>query len=297
MLITHEFPLQFYKNGFAKKTTDYDYCLAHRYISNKEYREYMKDQVIKGRVVYLDNSLYELGKAWDSEEYAKVIKDLEPRFYMLPDVFDNPEENIKSQISFYEKHLVEGYRSCVIIIPHSNTLSGLMESINKLKEGIKSYDMIAIPFADYSFENKNKDKEYFTEEDISYAPLRMAYNRKLFLEKYHKELKNDRIHLLGCKSIAEFDLWSNSFNKNNIVSLDTSHPVAMTLENKYLTYNKGTFRDNGKLYPNHCYKSNYLIDKHFEDSFEDSFENTIEKALKKNIEYFQTQVRNWSLSK
>lgn len=47
MLITHEFPLQFYLDGTAESSTDYDYCLAHRYLNNENYRSFMKRQVTK----------------------------------------------------------------------------------------------------------------------------------------------------------------------------------------------------------------------------------------------------------
>ena len=302
MIITHEFPLQFYLNGFAESLTDYDYCLAHRYLNNEKYRDYMKNQVSKGRIVYLDNSLYELGKAWNSEEYVDIIKDLNPTYYMLPDMFKNLEKNIESQVNFYKKY--SNLNSKPIIIPHANSLNNpndnLMLSINKLRDGTNPCAMIALPFADYSFENPDNMEGYFTEEDIPYIPLRQAYNRKLFLEYHHNELSNNSIHLLGCKSLAEFDLWSNDFNKSNIFSLDTSHPVAMTLEDKGLVYSKGLFtpsigkdykrEDVCRIYSMHQYKSPYLIDDHFEESFN----KYIYEPLKKNIEYFQNCVRTWS---
>lgn len=301
MLITHEFPLQFYLDGTAERLTDYDYCLAHRYLSNEEYRSYMKNQVSIGRIVYLDNSLYELGKAWNVEEYVDIIKDLNPSYYMLPDMFRDFEGNIESQVRFYNKYF--DLNSKPIVIPHANSLSNpadnLMLSIHRLRKSINPYVMIAIPFADYSFENPDNSKGYFTEEDIPYIPLRQAYNRKLFLEYHCEELLCNQIHLLGCKSLAEFDLWSNDFNKKNIVSLDTSHPVAMSLEDKGLTYNKGLFtpsigkdykrEDTCRIYSMHQYKSPYLIDTHFEDSFG----RAIYEPLKKNVEYFQNYVRIW----
>lgn len=305
MLITHEFPLQFYLDGTAEKLTDYDYCLAHRYLSNEKYRSYMKEQVSKGRKVYLDNSLYELGKAWDDEEYVSIIKDLQPFCYMLPDMFRNFEGNILSQVEFYKRHpeLSSFFNSIPVIIPHANSLKNpddnLIRSINILRDEIKTKVMIAIPFADYSFENPDNSEDYFTEEDIPYIPLRQAYNRKLFLDYHSKELSCNQIHLLGCKSLAEFDLWSNDFNKGSIFSLDTSHPVAMTLEDRELVYNKGLFtpsigkdykKENSlRKYPMHQYKSPYLIDAHFEDSFDKS----IYSPLKKNIEHFQNHVRKW----
>lgn len=303
MLITHEFPLQFYLDGTAESSTGYDYCLAHRYLNNENYRSFMKRQVTKGRIVYLDNSLYELGKAWNSEEYKDVIKDLNPTYYMLPDMFKNFEGNIKSQFTFYHKYGTT-LNSKPIIIPHANSLSNpddnLLLSISRLRECVPEGTMIAIPFADHSFENPDNSEDYFTRRDIPYIPLRQALNRKMFLSRHRFELANDKLHLLGCKSLAEFDIWDSDFDKNNIVSLDTSHPVAMTLEDENHTYSEGLFTpvigkdymedEVSRKYPMHQYKSPYLIDAHFEDYFNDD----IYEPLKKNIEYFQSYAKKWA---
>lgn len=302
--ITHEFPLQFYLDGFAEKVTSYDYCLVHRYIANKEYREYMKKQVKKGRVVYLDNSLYELGSSWDSEDYAKVIQELKPTYYMLPDVFDDFLENIKSQILFYGKYKSYFSDSTPIIIPHANTLEeghSLLESIRRLTESLPSCwgegTMIALPFGDYSFLNKNFEAGYANEFYTSYTPHLQSLNRGIFLKKHWEELKYFKIHLLGCKGLGEFtaDLQENEHDKSNVISLDTSLPVAFTLENPQRRYNNGEFvvpdpfSFNGVRMPYLYYKSSYLIDKHFEDKFSDSLYDD----LLENINYFQNEVNRW----
>lgn len=286
--ITHEFPLCYYLNGDAERLTDYDYCLIHRYLDHPEYRKYMKDAVAKGRIVYLDNSLYELGSAWSCEDYAKVIEELNPTYYMLPDVFDDDADNINSQLDFLKRYPY--LKSIPIGIPHASTIYRLGEVTSLFDERLPREALIAIPFGDHSFKNKYREVGYFNSRDIPYEPLRMAQNRKLFLSVMAYELRNRKIHLLGCKSLAEFDSWGSEFNKSNIVSLDTSHPVAFSLEGNHSSYESGFFIPDEKTeikMPVHFYKPGYLIDKHFDTS---SYIN-----VDSNVKYFQNYVKEWSL--
>ena len=147
--------------------------------------------------------------------------------------------------------------------------------------------MIAIPFGDNSFKNTNAEVGYFNEEDVPYEPLRMALNRKMFLKTYATVLKDRKIHLLGCKSLAEFDAWNSNFDKSNIVSLDTSHPVAMSLEGPCNTYRWGFFNpEKGIKMAMHFYKPSFLIDKNFETTY-------INVDLDDNVKYFQNYVKEW----
>lgn len=283
--ITHEFPLHYYLDGTAERLTDYDYCLVHRYLDTPEYADYMKNAVKKGRIVYLDNSLYELGSAWKQEDYANVIRELNPTYYMLPDVFTGGNENKKSQYDFLAKY--KDLPSIPIAIPHSTSLVSLGIQLNEFCRDLPAEAIIAIPFGDNSFKNRKDETGYFNSKDIPYEPLRMALNRKMFLKTYRETLKDRKIHLLGCKSLAEFDSWNSNFDKSNIVSLDTSHPVALTLEGPCNTYKWGFFNpEKGIKMAMHFYKPIFLIDKHFKINYNID--------VTENVEYFQNYVKNWS---
>ena len=39
-----------------------------------------------GREVLLDNSIFELGEAFDSDKFAKYVEELKPSYYIVPDV-------------------------------------------------------------------------------------------------------------------------------------------------------------------------------------------------------------------
>ena len=66
---------------------DYDYCLPHLLDIDEEYKQYFIDARDKGRYVIMDNSLHELGKAYNSQRLLHWIGELEPNEFIVPDVW------------------------------------------------------------------------------------------------------------------------------------------------------------------------------------------------------------------
>lgn len=286
MIISHEFPLQYYLNGIAEKYTDYDYCLVHRYIECKEYRDYFLQAKEKGRMIILDNGLYEMGSSFSGEEYAKVIKELKPDYYLLPDVLDNYEENIKKQKAFYAKyHKLESVPMATI---QGSSISEMIDSFRVFDEYFPSEVVISFPNKSNGWANEVfPDSRYITKDIISYRPLREIMNRKKFIKDNYDELSFRSIHLLGCMSIAAYDDWGEDFNKDFIISNDTSLPVALGLEENMFENGFENPIENGSL-DSHLYKPKYLIDKHFYDKTE-GFENYIIN----NIKFYRKRAEEW----
>ena len=291
--ISHEFPKKYYLNGFAEQFTDYDYILVHRYLEDEEYRNYAKNTVKKGRTVYLDNSLAETGfnQKFTGEDYANAIKDLQPTYYILPDIFNKYYENIDSQLNFYNKYGKDLLPSKPIIPCHGTSPSEIMNSFKTMMFEFPEDVMFALPYASAAWENKERDRWFLTEDNIKYVPLRQAWNRKKFIRLYNKELSQRKWHLLGCKSIAEFDKWGCTYNKDFIVSVDTSLPVALSFENKTFTGTDLNRVDSDLIcLDTHFYKPDYKIDSHFNDTEFEGEENLIP-----NIIHFRNNVSTWSL--
>lgn len=298
--ISHEFPLEFYKNDFAKYNTDFDYCLIHRYLESEDYRNYFKKSVAEGRTVYIDNGLFELSEALGGIDFVNVINDLKPSFYVVPDVFDDYNGNLKSMTKFLNTYKPN---SNPIVVAHGKTPSEIIDAVRfigaelelRKAKGEFTDFIIALPFASSGFSNdfnpmsdgRIADPNFYNPDNIQYKSLRQALNRKKFVKLYKDILSKYKIHLLGCKSVAEFDSWDN-FDKEFIYSLDTSIPVAMSLEGKDFS-GTTTIRDPYVVsLDNHYYKPEYLIDKHFYDgNFQD------EDLILNNIYYFQNRVRKW----
>lgn len=273
--VSHEFPLKYYLNGFASRYTDYDYILAHRYLSDEDYKNYALSQR-KVRPTFLDNSLYELREALTGDLYASIIEELKPNYYFLPDVFDSYIENIENQVSFYRNYSYRFNQARPVAICHGKTPEDILNSFKEMDSILPDLEHAPIYFAipmgssAWSIDEGNP----FTSNMIPNESLRRALNRKMFIKNNCETLSRRKIHLLGCKSLKELDCWGNDFDKSFIVSIDTSLPVTMSFEGKSLEGNEH-------------YKPDYLIDKHFSDT---EFDET---NLINNIEYFRRCLRKW----
>lgn len=288
--ISHEFPNYFYQNGYAKDHTDYDYCLVHRYVENSDYRNYMKDARKHNREIIIDNSVYELKNAFSGDTYAKEIEDLQPTYYLLPDVFNDLYRNIESQLDFYEKY-GKSLPGTPMSALQGETSAELAESFKILSHELPNDTRFALPFGSAAFDNANdKDPMMYNSLIFGYTPMRMAINRKKFLRIYNNVLRSRDFHLLGCKSIMEYDIWDDDYDKSFIKSTDTSLPVAYTLQtdlkfddqNQYMTIGERCI----SMDP-HFFKPEYLIDKHFHD------EDFSTSNLDYNIDFFRKKVIAW----
>lgn len=208
--ISHESPLELL--GFSRTYNDYDYALVHLFDVYPEYLKFFKESLSKDRIVYLDNSYFELGHPYDESKYVKYINELgsvnnEKFFYVLPDV---PNKEISEFIS---KYRLPGKRIGVV---HGDTPEEVIENINFLKN---ICDVVAIP---YIFKG------------ISREHLILDH-----LEPTHV-LDGLKIHLLGCKYPQEFKSY---INHNWFFSLDTSNPVLHGIKHIRYTNTGLDFKD------------------------------------------------------
>ena len=80
----------------VQQITDGDYCLVHLYDENEQYKEHFDNAVRKGREVILDNSIFELGTAFDSQDYLQKIKELNPTWYIIPDALEDCDQTLQN---------------------------------------------------------------------------------------------------------------------------------------------------------------------------------------------------------
>ena len=99
MKIAHEAPLSIFDK--VQALTDYDYALVHLFEENEQYWDKFVKAKKDGREVLLDNSIFELGTAFNGDTYADWIIKLEPDWYIVPDVLDNASATIDSFNNFY----------------------------------------------------------------------------------------------------------------------------------------------------------------------------------------------------
>jgi hypothetical protein len=219
MLISHESPLCLLEK--SKSYNDYQYCLVHLCEKYPEYYKHFKQCVEEGIEVLLDNSIFELGVAFDSDEYAKVIVDLKPTHYIVPDALEDMEQTI----SLY-KHFVRNYPNLPgnkIGVIQGKTFQELVECYNFMKYNC---DYIAISF-DYS---------YYQTTGLGNSKLeRMCDGRARLIDSLRREKvwdDNKPHHLLGCSLPKEFSGYGTL-----IRSVDTSNPIMCGI--KGMRYAKG----------------------------------------------------------
>jgi len=210
MLISHESPLCLLEQ--SKMYNDYQYCLVHLCEKYPEYYNHFEQYARQGGEVLLDNSIFELGVAFDSDRYAGVIKDLRPTHYIVPDVLEDCEGTIQKFKQFVDKY--PNLIGNKIGVVQGKTYQELVDCYEFMK---KNSDYIAISF-DYS---------YYITTGLGPTKLEKMCSGR---QKLINNLVNDKIwdhkkphHLLGCSLPKEFKHYVENYIP--IRSIDTSNPV------------------------------------------------------------------------
>lgn len=215
MKISHECPNSIFDK--VQNLIDYDYALVHLYLENEEYRNHFLEAKAKGREIILDNSIFELGTAFDPFKYAEVIKELKPTYYIIPDVLENAKETQLNYVKFIDTFKdLPGKRIGVL---QGKTYQELVDCYKHFLRF--RVDKIGISF-DYSYYEKC-------------FPLNMKLEawmkgRQMFIKQLQEESffrPEIPIHLLGCSLPQEFKYYQTM---EFIDSVDTSNPVVHGLK-------------------------------------------------------------------
>lgn len=218
--IAHEAPLSIFNR--IQEVTDYDYALVHLFEENDEYWYKFVRAKEMGREIILDNSIFELGTAFDKDKFIPWIDKLLPNYYIIPDALEDAMETVKN-------------------VKHWDYKNKFSKSIGVVQG--KSYDEIKWcyqeiePYVDkvaFSF-----DYHFFIDEELNgKLPTKFhhyMYGRDAMLHRLVSEgviNENKPHHLLGCGLPQEFDSYHNF---KWVESIDTSNPVVAGL--KHIRYN------------------------------------------------------------
>ena len=94
MLVSHESPISMLDE--SRNYNDYDYALVHLFKKEPEYYNFFKVSKTLGREILLDNSIFELGHAFDPIKFAKYVFELKPTYYVVPDVLEDSQQTCSS---------------------------------------------------------------------------------------------------------------------------------------------------------------------------------------------------------
>lgn len=210
MRIAHEAPLSIIKD--VQKVTDYDYALVHLFDESEQYYNFFKEAVSSGRYVILDNSIFELGTAFDMSKFAEYVSKLTPSAYIVPDALEDKEKTIANFIQWKETY--SNLPGKTIGVVQGKTYEEVVECYNFMKENA---DIIAISF-DYSFYEKR-----FPDEKTKYHSW-MLGRQDMLLTMLETGIIDETKphHLLGAGLPQEFAMYKHW---DWIDTIDTSNPV------------------------------------------------------------------------
>jgi hypothetical protein len=179
---------------------------------NEEYRDFFYKSKEMGRYIVMDNSLHELGEAYNTKRLIYWINETKPDEFIIPDVWENAKASIKNAEEWARIELPEGVlKVAVVQAKHIWEAKDCVQAYKNL-----GYQKIAFSYgASYYNElcpHPNKD-------------LGKAIGRFMVLSNFQKNktlLPNDRVHLLGTASPIEFGMYKNM---PFIESIDTSNPI------------------------------------------------------------------------
>lgn len=160
----------------------------------------------------MDNSLHELGEAYNTARLLLWIDEIKPNEFIVPDVWEDYAASIRNAKQWAKVELPEGVTKVAVVQAKSIYEAGLC--VQAYRDF--GYKKIAFSYgAEYYHEvcpHPNKD---LGKAIGRYMVISQLYNTKTLLP-------NDRVHLLGTASPIEFGMYKNM---PFIESIDTSNPI------------------------------------------------------------------------
>lgn len=213
MRIFHEAPIDIFGN--VQMLTDGDYALVHLLDTSSQYAELFEQARENGREVILDNSVFELGSAYDDDAFVKWVRRLQPTWYIVPDVLEDSAETIKRFNEFVSKY--PELPALRIGVAQGSSDAEILECYKELEP---QCDMMA-----FSFDYSHWMDTYVEEPTRWHALMR---GRIEFLHQYIDEFNTSKKHhLLGCALPQEMRYYSDLRQQfpGFLYSVDTSNPV------------------------------------------------------------------------
>jgi len=181
------------------------------------YQDYFLTSKAQSRYIIMDNSLHELGEAYDNKRLMYWVNELQPNEFIVPDVWENRDKSVANARQWAQVILPEGVEKVAVV--QATTIHEAATCYQTYKD--LGYKKIAFSYG-ASYYN---DVVPHTNKNLGKALGRMSVISALYKTRVIED--NDRVHLLGCQVPQEFG-WYRGFKF--IESIDTSNPVMAALE-------------------------------------------------------------------
>ena len=215
--VSHELPINMLNRSYD--INDYEYCLPHLLDQNEEYKNHFYKAKKDGRYIIMDNSLHELGEAYDTDRLLYWIEELEPNEFIVPDVWQDQTATLVNA-----KYWMNGYK-----LP-KNTIKVAVVQAKNYSEAVSCYNILSTHHG-YKKIAFSYGADWYADEFPHPNPLvGKMMGRIMTISKMYKSKvisKSDRVHLLGCALPQEFRYYKDF---PFIESIDTSNPIIHGLE-------------------------------------------------------------------
>lgn len=208
--ISHEVPFCLLKQ--SRDFNDYDYCLPHLMDENEEYRNFFYESKEMGRYIVMDNSLHELGEAYNTERLLHWVDEIKPNEFIVPDAWEEKDISVRNARHWSKINLPEEVLKVAVVQAKSLHEATLCTVAYK----DLGYKKIAYSYGASYYNNICPHPN----KDLGKAVGRFMVISSLLESKALSEF--DRVHLLGTASPIEFGMYKNM---KCIESIDTSNPI------------------------------------------------------------------------
>lgn len=214
MKVAHEAPLCIF--DAVQEQSDYDYALVHLFEEDVEYYSKFEQAIAKGRHVILDNSVFELEEAFDSDRFLYWINKLGPTEYIIPDVLEDSYSTLQclgEWKALYEPQVKTGSKTIGVV--QGRDFDDIVWCYENLAPLV---DKVAISF-DYSFMCPEKNYTPTTRCEVF-----MRGRQRLIKDLVKADVidTSKPHHLLGCFLPQEFIAYKEY---EWVDTIDTSNPV------------------------------------------------------------------------
>lgn len=214
--IFHEAPKSIFR--LVRDHTDGDYALVHLLERDPQYANLFFESKKLKREIILDNSIFELKKAFDADVFASWVKKLEPEYYIVPDVLEDSCATVRQFEQFMLKYSDELPGKCIGVVQGKS-----YDEVKRCYEALHTLGAAKIAFS-FDLTYWLKTFNYVESEALAYMYGRQSMLRSMVDESFIDTTKPH--HLLGCFLPQEFRYYvRNRWTESWIDSVDTSNPI------------------------------------------------------------------------
>ena len=215
MKISHEVPICLLDDSLD--FNDYQYLLPHLLDQDEDYKKFFYEAKKEGVYIIMDNSLHELGHAYDRSRLIHWINELKPNEFIVPDVWQDTNASVVNAREWINVELPKEVTKVAVVQATNYTDAAVCYQIYK----DLGYKKIAFSYGDEYYLNHSQHPN----KNLAKALGRIEVVSRMYDMGLIKS--TDRVHLLGCQVPQEFSWYKGM---NFIETIDTSNPIMATLD-------------------------------------------------------------------